>query len=217
MTTESFRLWQLISPALPVGAFHFSQAMEQAVTRGVVHDRSSAEDWIASLLTRSVSVVDLPLILRIHEAWTAGDTDAVIRWNGFSRACRETSELREEEAQMGIALADLSRTLEEPMPEAALGFTAAFAISAANNNITARDAANGFAWAWCENQVLVAIKLVPLGHKEGQLMLRSLSNLLANAIALAEQCSDNDIGAGLPGFLMASARHETQYTRLFRS
>ncbi|MDA1300363.1 MAG: urease accessory protein UreF [Proteobacteria bacterium] len=217
MTTEALRLWQLISPALPVGAFHFSQALEQAVSRGIVHDRDTALDWICALLMHSLARVDLPLIERIHDASIRGDTAAIIGWNQFSRACRETRELRDEEAQMGAALVDLARTLDEPLPDVPLGFTAAFAIIAANNNITAVDAATGFAFAWCENQVLVAVRLIPLGHKEGQLMLRTLGDMLAEATAAGAACTDEDLGAGLPGFLMASARHETQYTRLYRS
>jgi urease accessory protein len=217
MSTEAMRLWQLISPTLPVGAFHYSQGLEQAVERNWVVDTKSAEDWIGGISQQVLAWLDLPLIKRIHTAWCERDEAAVAHWNAVSRACRETAELRDEEQQMGVALTALARSMDEPLPRRAIGFTAAFAVLSANNNIAVEDAMMGYGWAWYENQVMAAIKLVPLGHRAGQLMLRCLTGELELAVATAESCSDAELGRTTPGFFLASCAHETQYTRLFRS
>ncbi|MCY4531860.1 MAG: urease accessory protein UreF [Gammaproteobacteria bacterium] len=217
MNTEMIRLWQLISPSLPVGAFHYSQGLEQAVDCGWVNDAVTAETWIAGILQHSLVSVDLPIIKRVHGAWKANDEELVRHWDRVSRACRETSELRDEDRQMGMALCRLAQTLDEPMPGFNPGFPAAFAVLAVNNGISVDTTLLGYAWAWCENQVLASVKLVPLGHRRGQLMLRSLGAGLDSAVTQALACTDDSIGVTAPGFVLASARHETQHTRLFRS
>ena len=211
------RLWQLISPALPVGAYHYSQGLEQAVESGWVADESSAHSWIAGLLGTVVAMVDLPIVIRVHAAWTAGDAQAVRHWDRVSMACRETAELREEELNMGSALTRLARTLEARIPEGPLGFAAAFAVLAADWAIAARDAAAGYGWSWCENQVAAAVKLVPLGHSAGQRMLRSLGGAVEAAVLRAFDAEDAEIGCTAPGHALACARHETKEVRLFRS
>ena len=219
MNTDSsprpIRLWQLISPALPVGAFHYSQGLEQAINRGWIKDAGTAESWIAGVLERCIGSVDLPIICKIYNSWSAGDKERVKELDELCRACRETSELRDEEAQMGLALCDLAGELDETLPAEKMGFTAAFAVIAVNNQILLEDALNGYAWAWCENQVLAAVKLVPLGHRMGQRILRDLGPVISDAAANALQCGA--IGVTAPGFVIASASHETQYSRIFRS
>ena len=116
---------------------------------------------------------------------------------------------------MGIALCDLAGELGEVLPAEKLGFTAAFAAISVNNQIPLEEALNGYAWAWCENQVLAAVKLVPLGHRMGQRILRNLGPVINDAAADAAQC--DAIGVTAPGFVIASASHETQYSRIFRS
>ena len=218
MSTKEFKhvhLWQLISSALPVGTFHYSQALEQAISCGWISDSEATQDWIEGVLVSSVAKVDLPLIARIYEAWRDRDVSKVYYWNQVSRACRETAELREEEEQMGQALCRLAIDLDETLPKKSLGYTAAFAVLSENNNIALDDALLGYGWSWCENQVLAAVKLIPLGHREGQKILRIVSEELSGIVSSALNCEE--IGGTAPGFVLASARHETQYSRLFRS
>jgi urease accessory protein len=141
----------------------------------------------------------------------------VVRWNAYLRACRETAELRAEDHNMGIALTALADVWDEPRPQASLGYTALFAVLAVNNHIGLRDTLAGYSWAWCENQTLVATKLVPLGHLSGQRMLRQIGDQIEAATEQAMAVADQEIGAGLPGMLLASAQHEQQYSRVFRS
>ena len=216
--TEQFRLWQLISPLSPVGAYHHSQGLEQAIGTGWVRDEHTALAWIRDLLRRSIANLDLPVVARAAIAWRAGDVAALLRWDALCRACRETSELRAEERNMGAALMALMGELGERLPDGhRLGYAAAFGVAAANASLGARDTLAGFAWAWCENQVACAVKLNPLGHSAGQRMLRELGTSLDPVVEHALAVADDEIGLASPGLAIASAQHETRHTRLYRS
>jgi urease accessory protein len=211
------RLWQLISPTLPVGAYSYSQALEYVIHTGTVHDEASVLQWLGDLLQHGLSFVDLPILLRVHRAWSAGDADGVRHWSRELTVRRETAELRFEDLAMGGALTQLLAGLGESLPERRLPFASAFAIACVNWSISAESASAGFAWAWCEAQVAAAVKLVPLGHTAGQRVLLALGAKIPSVVASAALRDDTDIGLGLPGLAIASALHETQYTRLFRS
>jgi urease accessory protein len=223
MATEpALRLFQLISPSLPVGAFAYSQGIEWAVEAGWIRDAESLAAWLAGLLDDGLAHLDLPILLRLQRAWASGDTAAVGRWNMILLAGRETAELRAEEANRGRALAALLPELGIPVPggdwaRVAATQSAGFALAAAVWGIVPRDAALGFAWSWLENQVLAGIKAVPLGQTAGQRSLLALADRIPAAVDTALALDDADIGAGAPALAVASSRHETQYTRLFRS
>jgi urease accessory protein len=213
----SFKLWQLISPALPVGAYSYSQALEYVHFEGKVHDERTALAWLTDLLMHGVARLDLPILARVHRAWTLRDALAVRRLSRELESRRETAELRFEDMAMGGALAQLLASLDVPVPERRLPFASAFAVAAAHWSIPAADACAGYAWAWCEAQVAAAVKLIPLGHTAGQRMLLALGEDIPVAVAHAAACRDDEIGASLLGLAIASSLHETQYTRLFRS
>jgi urease accessory protein len=211
------RLWQLISPTLPVGAFSYSQGLEQALESGAVAGEAGVREWLGGLLRHALAYVDMPIVLRVERAWRAGDADAVRRWSRELDAARETAELKLEDSTMGGALKQLLASLGAAAPAHDVGFASAFAIAAAEWSIAPEDACAGYAWAWCEAQVAAAVKLVPLGHTAGQRLLLALGGEIAAAVETALALADDDIGQSLPGFALASALHETQYTRLFRS
>jgi urease accessory protein len=198
------RLCQLVSPALPIGGYNFSQGLEYAIHADWVRDESSVLSWIRGLAAYAVGTLDAPVLLRLHEAWTRNDTRAVERWNTFLLAARETSELKVESASPWAHRADAS-------------FAATFALASVRWHITANDATCGYLWAWAENQVLAAVKTVPLGQSAGQRMLDALIQDIPAIAANAAAISDDDIGSSAPLHLIASAAHETQYTRLFHS
>jgi urease accessory protein len=120
---------------------------------------------------------------------------------------------------MGGALTQLIGNLGESLPGKAprLPFACAFAVACANWRVPEDAACAGFAWAWCESQVAAAVKLVPLGHTAGQRLLLALGDEIGTAVTRATAVGDDAIGVTLPGLAIASALHETQYTRLFRS
>ena len=221
VTEPRLRLWQLLSPALPVGAFAWSQGLEQAVDCGWVHDAASAGDWIGGQLEHVLAVTDLPLLARMHAAAVAGDIDRLRSLDDLLLALRESGELRAGERDLGASLsrllADLQGTGARVDASGTQSFLAAFARAAAAWSITADDALAGYAFAWCENQVTAAVRLVPLGQSEGQRLLMALGERIPALARAAPDVDDDDIGASAPGLAMASARHETQYSRLFRS
>lgn len=224
-SSQLMRLLHLASPALPVGAFHFSQGLEYAVEAGWVHDEASARDWIEGVAGSSLGTLDLPVLHRLHAAWKRNDDADVLRWNAFLIASRETMELRAEDRHMGAALL---RVLAEFGLETALfaartpgqigvSYATAFSFACVQWQIGVRDAAQTLAWAWLENQVLGAVKLVPLGQSAGQRILHTVSTPLAALCERSGDLPDSDIGISTAASAIASGRHETQYTRLFRS
>ena len=90
------KLWQLISPALPIGAYHYSQGLEQAVQRKWIRDRTDAAKWISERRHHSVAYIDLPIIYRAHRCWNARDLAGLRSWDDVWRSYRETSEMRDE-------------------------------------------------------------------------------------------------------------------------
>ncbi len=216
------RLWQLISPALPVGAFAWSQGQEYAVESGWIRDEAGAAAWIGGLLRHALAQQDVPVFARCHAAWQHNDAEAAAHWNRRLLAMRESAELREEDRQLGAALARLLTDLGVEEAEAwtagaPVSFACMFALAAAHWRVPLEEAAQGYLWAWCENQVAAAIKLIPLGQTAGQRLLSELIDHIPAAAARGLEVTDEDIGFSAPGVALASALHETQYTRLFRS
>jgi urease accessory protein len=225
-TTDSaiarLRLLQLTSPALPVGAYAYSQGLEQAIEAGWVTGPDELQDWVGGLLQHNLCTLDIPVLLRLHAAWCAHDQSAVRHWNGWLHACRESAELQTEDRQLGSALARLLADLgvDDARPwlsDAQTTYATLFALGAAHWHIEARDMALGYLWSWCENQIMAALKLMPLGQTAGQRILSALIERLPAALQCAEACADADIGQLATAQAIASARHETQYSRLFRS
>jgi urease accessory protein len=221
-TSSLLRLLQLASPALPIGTFAYSQGLESAVELGFIHDESSARDFLSGVLCHGLERLELPLLSRLHAAFASHDDAAAERWAEFLLASRETFERREEEQHLGRALARL--LADQGVAEAGAWFRrktvthlAMFALAGARFEVPAAALAPAFAFAWAEGQVGALARLVPLGQLAAQRVLAALARLVPTACAHAEMLSDSELGATLPGLALASALHETQYTRLFKS
>lgn len=216
------RLYQLISPSLPVGGFTYSQGLEWAIEAGWVKTEADLEAWLSGVLAQSVSTLELPVLLRLMRALVEQDAARFEQWNAYLIACRETSELRKEERQRGLALSMLLPNLGIPLTpeyEASIRTTqvAGFALAAHQFEIDEISACAGYAWSWLENMVMAGVKLVPLGQTSGQQLLLRLSEKIPDLVALARAIEDSEVGSSTPAMAIASSRHETQYTRLFRS
>jgi urease accessory protein len=220
------RLLHLASPALPIGAFHFSQGLEYAVEAGWVTDEASALEWIGGIAGASLGTLDLPVLLRLHAAWKQNDHGGVRRWNSFLIACRETEEFRAEDRHLGAALlrvlAEMDLATELFSANAAksvvgVSHATAFAFATARWEIEPEATLQTFAWAWIENQVLAAVKLIPLGQSAAQRMLHRLIARVPPLVEQAHEFAESDIGISTAMSAVASGRHETQYSRLFRS
>src|SRR5688500_17991258 len=175
--TRLARLLQLASPTLPVGAYSYSQGLEAAIEAGTVRNRDSAMLWVGEVLEHTVARTEAPMLLRLIAAWSVDDIAKVQYWNAMFLASRETSELRAETVQMGYSLARLLTELEEAQGldrVEEISFPAAFAYAVTKWNIDAPQALLAYLWAWLENQVIAAVKAVPLGQTDGQRLLLSL-------------------------------------------
>jgi len=204
------RLLQLASPTLPVGAYSYSGGLEAAVEAGIVQDAASAQQWIGDVPEFSLSRMEAPVLLRMMKD--------PLHWNEVFLASRETAELRAETAQMGFSLNKLLPELGlERLETDEVSFPAAFAHAASSWGIAPNDALTAYLWAWVENQVMAAVKAVPLGQTDGQRMLLSLGARIEETVGQASAIMDDELGNFAPGLAMLSSQHETQYSRIFRS
>lgn len=218
----NLRLWQLISPALPVGAYAYSGGMEYAIQAGWLNTAEETITWIRGIMQHNLCSLDVPVLQRCYLAWQKKDNSALAYWSRFILAARESAELQAEDQQLGRALAtllsDLDITAARAWRDAETSpFVCLLALAGVNWGVEIGPLASGLLWSWCENQVAAAIKLVPLGQTAGQKILLRLAEIIPDTVARGLRLADDSIGALAPGLAIASARHETQYTRLFRS
>lgn len=211
-------LLQLSSPALPVGAYSYSQGLESAIDEGLVSDAASAQRWIAAVLADVIGRYEAPMLLRLRRAWDGGDAIAFADRNREFIASRETRELRAETLQMGYSLRELLRASgASRLPAGELCYPAAHACASALWGIAPALALYGYLYAWLENQVTTALKAVPLGQVAGQKLLLALRPQLGSLVAAAQALPDEALSTQAPMLGLLSSRHEIQYSRLFRS
>lgn len=220
------RLLQLASPALPVGAYTYSQGLEWAVDSGVIRNEADAGRWVGDLLEHGIGRFEAPLLACVMRAWATQDEAEINRLNAEFLASRESAELRAETVQMGFSLLRLIRDLRDPMLEPVqtslthlpeVAFPIAWAGVASAWNITPEAALTAYLWTWAENQIMAALKAVPLGQAAGQRALASLATRLPAITQAALSLPESAWSNLTPAFAIACARHETQYSRLFRS
>ncbi|MTI14530.1 urease accessory protein UreF [Sansalvadorimonas verongulae] len=219
-TEELLALLHISSPSLPIGAFAYSQGLETAIDKGWCADEASTAGWIEQSMKMGLGQLDIPLFKRLYCAWQDGDKDAVEYWNDELLAFRETKELYDEDRQVGQTFATWHRTLYDDervdwlaRPTA----VAMYALATQRQRIPVNTAAAGFLWSWCENQVISASKTVPLGQTAAQRILIRLIASIEPVIQKGFALEDHQIGNSLQHYAMASAWHEQQYSRLFRS
>lgn len=218
----SMRLFQLISPSLPTGAFTYSQGLEWAIECGWVNDDQSLAQWLDSILHSSFAELELPVLRRLYDATENDHLENFKFWCSYIVASRETSELRSEENNRGRAMVKIIKQLDIECDNEWLAVMqdcqlAGFAFMAVRWRIGLQDAARGYVWSWLENMVMAAAKTVPLGQAAGQRVLARLSRTSVDAVIAGMDRKDNELGGGCPAFAISSSLHETQYTRLFRS
>jgi urease accessory protein len=216
------RLLQLASPALPIGAFAYSQGLEQAVELGWVHDETSAATWIAGVVTEVLPRLDVPLLAELYRAWSGGDLARVRALSQFLHACRESAELGAEDRQLGAALArvldGIGVARAAPWvadPDAT--YVTLLSLAAVHFELPLERVALGFLFSWSENQVAAATRLVRIGHIAAQRVLSTVLVALPSAVNRGLDLTWEGAGFLAPGLAAASALHETTYSRLFRS
>jgi urease accessory protein len=221
-------LLQLASPALPIGGYSYSTGLEWGVESGRVHDESTAHDWIEDAVTLAVAGFDAPLMLAALRALPRADAPAqarLVALNRLALAARETAELRLESEQMGHSLGRwLAAVVPDPAGDAfvadrlaPLSLPVGWAIACSRLDVPEGDALLGFFWSFVENQAMVLMKAVPMGQIAAQRLLRRLAPSIEAAVVRTLSRADADWSSAAPGLAIASARHERQYSRLFRS
>lgn len=220
--TRLLRVLHLASPTLPIGAFAYSQGLEQAVERGWVTGEEDTREWVVGLLESSVSRLDLPVLLQAYEALEASDSDRALFLCRRLLAARESREMQVEEQHLGRAMALVLQSLgvvaAKPWAEEDdATLVVLFALGAVHYGIAATDAAAAYAFAWADHQISAATRLVPLGQRVAQRVLSAVLDVVPAAVARAASLDNDEIGASTPAQAMASAWHERQTVRLFRS
>ena len=219
------QLMWLASPALPVGGFSYSEVLESAVEAGMVTNEAQAGDWLCDQLHLSLARSDIAVVAKAFGAWKRNEFAAVTALNDWVTQTRESSELRQQTQQMGRSLvewlknrgADEARVAQLGSLAPAPTWPVAFALAAAQTGATLPDSLLSFAFGWAENMVQASLKAVPLGQSAGQRILARLSAAIPQAVDHAMQLTDGERQAFTPMLAILSARHETQYSRLFRS
>jgi urease accessory protein len=221
------QLMWLASPALPVGGFSYSEGLEAAVDAGRVTGEASAADWLVNQMALAPARADLPVLAHAHEAWRAGDLARITALNDFIARTRETRELRLQSEQMGRSLVEWLRNQGEGADDAQLKHLAAlwpsptwpvaFALATARTGACAAQALHASLFGWAENMVQAALKAVPLGQLAGQRILQALVVRMPALIEHALALPFDDVQSFSPMLGIASAQHEVQYSRLFRS
>jgi urease accessory protein len=218
-------MW-LASPALPVGGFSYSEGLEAAVQAGLAHDETTAGDWLVQQLHLVLARADLALAAQAHAAWERPDATRLQALNDWVQHTRESAEMRRQSEQMGRSLLEWLRhspwasdarvarlAALVPAPHWGMAFALAARLAGAGRD----EALLAQAFGWAENIVQAAMRAVPLGQTAAQRILARLLFEIPSAVQRAQQLPDGERQAFAPMLAILSARHETQYSRLFRS
>ena len=224
---EITALMQLASPALPIGGYSYSQGLEAAIDSGLVKDAASAERWIQEVFLGVFARSEAPLWLLSYQAWADGDQKVVQDLNDYFLASRETQELRAETEQMGWSLLQIAQSLgwggesvEQLAGMKPLSLLTAHTYASFHLKIQTQNGLAAYAFSWIENQVAASLKAIPLGQVAGQQALTKIRLLVPQMVAEAKERAKSDLSMidnFSPMLAILSSRHETQYSRLFRS
>lgn len=236
MAPESrLRLLQLASPALPVGAFSYSEGLEVLVQEGRLCDGAALGQWLRAELERGTLTLEAAALAELRQAlngWRQGNGQdphlAVLELDGWLLALREAPEVRAQQRQMGASLLQLLADLGWPLPVGVadapvpatrpqLSWPAAFAWAGLCLEIGSPELEEAYLYGWTANQISAAVRLVPLGATEGQRLQLQLAPLIAERATELAATDPRDLWSGGVGAGLAQLRHAELYSRLFRS
>ncbi len=223
-----YRLFAWLSPAFPIGGFTYSHGLEFAIDTGAVANREQLHAFIVSVLEQGSARNDAILFCAAWRVVAAGDVESFVAIADRAAAMRGTAELALESLSQGEAFL---ATVDAAWPKLDIGrwrgrlqerelaatYPVAVALAAALADISLERALAAFLQTFAAGLVAAAIKLIPLGQTDGQRAVAALERHVAAAVKAAFACTLDDLGSAAPLLDLWSARHETQYTRLFRS
>ena len=213
-------IW-LASPALPIGGFSYSEGLEAGVEWAGLSTEANTGDWLVDQLYLGLARADLAVVAKAIVAWRENDVVRVLELNRWVLHTRESAEFLLQTEQMGRSFVEWLKLHHDDAAAAFSGmpvtYPVAFSFAASRTGASVRDGCLAFAFGWAENMISAAVKAMPLGQSAGQRMLARLATEIPDAVACALGLDDDDIQAFTPMLAVLSARHETQYSRLFRS
>ena len=220
----SLSLLQLVSPALPVGAFSYSEGLEVLIQSGVIADEQQLQGWLEAELqqgTLRLEAAALSALASMLEAWVNGDSAgkaALLELDGWLLATREATEVRAQQRQMGQSLLQLLEEMDHPLPEPIrLSWPAAWAAAALSLQVPTLAMVEGYLYGWVANQLSAAVRLLPLGPSRAQVLQQRLMPLIAAQAQRLQGCDPQELWSSGVGAGMAQLAHAELYSRLFRS
>jgi urease accessory protein len=220
-----YRLMTWLSPAFPVGAFSYSSGIEWAVEAGDINDAATLRGWLAAMLTDGAGFCDGVFLAHAHRAVEAGDQGILRNIAELAAAFVPSRERQLETSTQGRAFMATARAawsspgLEQALAhcEDALVYPIAVGIVAAAHGIPLQPTLHAFLHAVVSNWISAGSRLIPLGQTDSQRVLAALEDAVAGTAERAARAALDDLGSATFRADLASLRHETQYTRLFRS
>ncbi|MFW5681226.1 MAG: urease accessory protein UreF [Pseudomonadota bacterium] len=219
-----FRLMAWLGPSFPVGAYTYSHGLETAVEEGRVTDRTTLAGWLDDLLRHGSARNDALLLTAAWQATCAEDTARLHEVREIGAALHATAELKLESTQQGAAFREAIRKswpapgIEHLSDDASpLAYPVAVGVTAAAHGLPLRPVLHAYLHAFAANLVSAGVRLIPLGQSDGQRTLADLEGAVAATAEAAEEGTLDDLGSCSFTADLCSMRHETQYTRLFRS
>jgi urease accessory protein len=227
-TSEAAALYRLLawlSPAYPIGAFSYSSGIEWAVEANDISDAATLQRWLAVTVEQGSGFCDTAFLAHAHRAATANDDEALRAVAELAAALVPSKERFLETTAQGRAFFDATRSA---WPCAALGRLAqvwdgplahpvAVGVAAAGHGIALEPVATAFLHSVTANLISAGVRLIPLGQTDGQRILAALEPAIESTVRRALDTALADIGTATFRVDIAGMRHETQYTRLFRS
>ncbi len=220
-----YRLMTWLSPSYPVGGFSYSSGIEWAVEAGDIRDAETLREWLQSLLTDGAGINDAIFFVQAHAAASEADKARLAELAELAAAFVPTRERHLETTAQGNAFIEITRSswpcaAVDLLREACQGpvvYPVAVGVACAGHDIGCAPALNAFLTALTANWVSAGCRLIPLGQTDAQRVIHSLSPIVAATAKRALAATLDDLGGATFRADLASALHETQYTRLFRS
>jgi urease accessory protein len=220
-----YRLLTWLSPSFPVGGFSYSSGIEWAVEAGDITDAASLKDWLAAMLAEGAGFCDGVFLAQAHRAVDAGDDAALREVAELAAAFVPSRERQLETSTQGRAFIEIARAawdcdgLDHAVAqcEGAIVHPVAVGIVSAAHAIPLTPSLHAFLHALTSNWISAGARLIPLGQTDSQRVLAALEGVVAATAKRAMAATLDDLGGATFRADLASLRHETQYTRLFRS
>jgi urease accessory protein len=224
-TAALYRLMTWLSPAYPVGAFSYSSGIEWAIEAGDIGDPQTLRRWIEVMLSAGAGMSDGVFFSHAHRSVAAGDDAALVEIAELAAAFVPTRERFLETTAMGRAFLDVTQAAwacaaldgVRKLYRGPVAYPVAVAAASAGHGIPLEAALHVFLAAISSNWISAGIRLIPLGHTDGQRIVKALEPAVAATVQRALATPLDELGSAVFRADIASARHETQYTRLFRS